>query len=93
MYKTKHLMSRMNQRGITQDMIQILLDFGICNDDKIFLSKKSCIQLSEYLKKTKKIVDKMSEKGGYILINEDEALITSYRIASFNSKLAKKKDY
>lgn len=84
MYKTRHIHQRMSQRGITQPVIEMLYSFGIADGDKIVLSKKNCELLSQIFSKMKKITVKMAEKGGFTLVANDETLITTYRLNSFN---------
>ncbi len=84
MYKTRHISQRMSQRGITSEILNLLTSFGIQDGDKITLDKKNCLELSKIFSKLKKISEKMAEKGGYSLIASDEALITIYRLDSFN---------
>lgn len=84
MYKTRHICQRMSQRGITSEILDLLKSFGIQDGDKITLDKKNCLELSKIFSKLKKVSDKMAEKGGYSLIASDEALITIYRLDSFN---------
>jgi hypothetical protein len=40
MLKTKHIIDRMNQRGINAKMIELALEYGINKKDKIILDKK-----------------------------------------------------
>lgn len=90
MYKTRHIQERMTQRGIVEPVLNMLLEFGISDGEKIILSKKNCKTLSEIFAKMKKITDKMAEKGGYTLVASGDALITTYRLNSFNLSKAKR---
>lgn len=90
MYKTRHIQQIMSQRGITSAMIEIIQKFGICEGDKITLDKKNCLELSKVLAQCKRVTDKMAEKGGYTLVATTDALITAYRLNSFNLAKAKK---
>lgn len=41
MYKTRHIHQRMSQRGISDSILKILVEFGVADGDKITLSKKN----------------------------------------------------
>ena len=84
MNKTRHIQQRMSQRGVTSEMLEMIERFGIVNGDKITLDRKDCQELSRFFALCKKVTDKMAEKGGYTLIASAEALITVYRLNSFN---------
>lgn len=91
MYKTRHIHQRMNQRGITEDMLDIVLEFGIpAGGDKITIDKKNCALLSKFFGHMKKVTDKMAEKGGLTVVANAESLITVYRLNSFNFAKAMK---
>jgi hypothetical protein len=47
---TSHFETRQNQRGINKEMIDIILAFGESYGDKIMLSQKQAIQLSQEIK-------------------------------------------
>lgn len=82
MKKTKHIDKRMNQRGITQDMIDFTLNFGEVTNDKWFTNKKilqeSIRQLEQQIKTAKRLLD----KGGIVVVSEYESLITAYHFDS-----------
>ena len=86
MKKTKHIDKRMNQRGITQDMIDFTLNFGEVTNDKWFTNKKilqeSIRQLEQQIKTAKRLLD----KGGIVVVSEDESLITAYHFDSARYK-------
>lgn len=82
MKKTKHIDKRMNQRGITKDMIDFTLNFGEVTNDKWFTNKKilqdSIRQFEQQIKTAKRLLD----KGGIVVVSEDESLITAYHFDS-----------
>ena len=47
MSKTRHMQQRMSQRGITSEIIEMLLRFGVSDGDKIILTRKNCQLLSK----------------------------------------------
>jgi len=89
MAKTRHLQQRMSQRGITTEILNMVERFGVCDGDKITLTKKNCQALSKLFADLKKTADKMAEKGGYTVVACGEAIITAYRLNSYNPSLAK----
>ena len=89
MAKTRHLQQRMSQRGITTEILEMVERFGVCDGDKITLTKKNCQMLSKLLANLKRTADKTAEKGGYTLVACNDTLITAYRLNSFNPSLAR----
>lgn len=47
---TYHFESRQSQRGISKDMVDVVLAFGESYGDKVMLSQKQAIQLSREIK-------------------------------------------
>ena len=87
MSKTRHMQQRMSQRGITSEIIEMLLRFGVSDGDKIILTRKNCQLLSKLFADLK--TDKMAEKGGYTVVANGDSLITTYRLGSYLPSLAK----
>lgn len=88
MKKSRHVSMRMNQRGISNAVINMLSTFGICDGDRISLNKKNCQYLSSILMGMKRELDRMAQKGGYTMVAVDDVLITVYRNNSFNEHKA-----
>lgn len=91
MYKTRHLHKRLNQRGITEAVLKILLNYGFEYGEKRTLDRTNCLELSDLFAHLKKVTDKMAEKGGYTLVATKETLITVYRLDSYNKSKARNK--
>ena len=91
MYKTRHIHQRLNQRGITEAVLKILLNYGFEYGEKRTLDRKNCLELRDLFAHLKKVTDKMAEKGGYTLVATKEALITVYRLDSYNKSKARNK--
>jgi hypothetical protein len=51
------MVTRMKQRGLTQDMVDLALQFGECQGDKYVLSRKSLQQLLEELRDLERRVE------------------------------------
>lgn len=90
MKKTKHMDVRMNQRGITKELINLALEYGEPEGDKTILGRKQCHQLMLNLQREMKALQKVMSKGGITVVSVGEELITAYRTDSFSSAAAKK---
>lgn len=80
---TRHFSKRMSQRGITGEIVNTVRRFGVAHGDKIILNKKGCRAACDLLEKTKRLLDEISETGGYVIVEANDALITTYRLNSF----------
>lgn len=80
---TQHFSKRMSHRGITSEIVKTVRRFGVAHGDKIILNKKGYRAASDLLEKTKRLLDEISETGGYVVVEVDDALITTYRLNSF----------
>lgn len=90
MHKTQHFDARMNQRGITKEMVDLALAWGEVDGERITLDQKSCREIGNALKMMAKKIDLLGQKGGVVLVQENDALITTYRANSFCASKAKK---
>jgi len=79
---TQHAHQRMSQRGITRSMIDLVLEFGEVAQDKAILDRKHAqqlvLELEEKLRTAKKILD----KGGCVVVESGEAVLTTYNYSS-----------
>ena len=85
MYETLHINQRARQRGITKRMIELTLEFGEVQADKIRLGTR---RIKKLLKNRKQITQeikrdllKILDKGGLVVVATDDVLITAYRWA------------
>lgn len=90
MQKTGHSVIRMNQRGITSAMIDLVMNYGEPEGDKTILSAKTCRKAIDELKQTQKKLEHAIKKGGLTVVSCDDTVITTYRTNSFSSNAAKK---
>jgi len=90
MQKTAHSVIRMNQRGITAAMIDLVMNYGEPEGDKPILSAKTCRQMIEDLKQTQKKLEHAIKKGGLTVVSCDDTVITAYRANGFSASAAKK---
>lgn len=78
MYETLHLNQRARQRGITNRMIELTLEYGIVQSDKIKLGTKRIKKLLRTHKHLKTDLLKIMDKGGLIVVVSGAAMITAY---------------
>lgn len=74
MHKTRHFQQRMSQRGINQDMVDLVLSYGETDGDKVILSRKASARLMEAARTLAKILD----KGGLVVVASGDAQLTTY---------------
>ena len=78
MKKSKHFQARTNHRGITEDMVSLVYQYGTVdhNKERVTLSKSAAEELLETMRTLIKIID----KGGVELVTVGEELVTAYRL-------------
>ena len=80
MFSTNHFKSRMSQRGISKKVIDLVLDFGKDEGDKLFLDRKETQKIIYQIDNLRNILLKVMDKGGVAVVVEDETLITTYNL-------------
>jgi len=82
MYETLHINQRARQRGITNRMIELTLEFGEVQADKIKLGTR---RIKKILRNRKRISQdlkrdllKILDKGGLVVVASGSSLITAY---------------
>ena len=84
MFSTNHFKSRMSQRGLPKKVIDLVLEFGKNEGDKLFLDRKETqkiiYQIDNHINNLLKVMD----KGGVAVVVEDEILITTYNLDKKN---------
>ena len=78
MHSTHHIRQRMSQRGVSQSVVDFVLDHGTVDQDKYVVSKRDAIREIERLKRKIHVAMKIADKGGVVVIAEGGALITTY---------------
>lgn len=81
MHMTQHISQRMAQRGITKDLIDVVLTHGEFEDDRAILDRKNAKKLLEELQRKERLIKKILDKGGLVVVTEGGALITTYNFA------------
>ena len=87
MPKTKHFISRIQQRGILHSTIEVAQRYGFPKGDKIILGKKQIDAAIKTLDQERRDLLKARDQGGVIAVEADGVLITAYRLNSFRRKL------
>ena len=77
---TKHGIQRMNQRGITKEMIELTIEYGKYQKDQIILTSRDIKKLIKKVsKEIKSKLMKLLDKGGLVVVLSDDcAVITVY---------------
>ena len=78
MYETLHINQRARQRGITNRMIELTLEYGVVQADKIKLGIRLIKKLLETHHELKSDLLKILDKGGLIVVVSGAAMITAY---------------
>jgi Domain of unknown function (DUF4258) len=78
MQMTGHIQQRMSQRGVSRDMVELVLTHGTLEQDKHVLGRSEALHLLEAFQRQMRIVKKILDKGGVTVVAEDGALVTTY---------------
>ncbi len=80
MNTTRHLVERMNQRGISKRMLKIVLEYGKCEskNDKVVLGKKDITNLLKEVDYFRNDLLKIMDKKGLVVVVANNTLVTTY---------------
>lgn len=78
MHATQHIQQRMSQRGVSRDMVELVLSHGRPDQDKYILGRKEAAQRLELLRRESQLLKKVLDKGGVVVVADGDALITTY---------------
>jgi hypothetical protein len=79
MNKTKHAEVRQNQRGISSSMVQYALRHGKEGKaSRVIFGKKEALERLKELQEEERLVKKMLDKGGVVVVADGENIITTY---------------
>ncbi|MEA1052495.1 DUF4258 domain-containing protein [Lamprobacter modestohalophilus] len=78
MHATQHIQQRMSQRGVSRDMVQLVLNHGRTEQDKYILGRKEASQRLGVIQRESRLLKKVLDKGGVVVIADGESLITTY---------------
>jgi hypothetical protein len=82
---TDHSQNRMNQRGISKEMIEFTLNHGSINGDAYITNKKVLRKMIEHLNKQLTLAKKLIDKGGVVVIVNNDSVITTYDYESYKA--------
>lgn len=85
MSKTRHIQTRMKERGISQLMLDIVTSCGELekNGERITLSRKSVKKVIDRFRCTLKELEAMERLGGITVVKFDDRLITTFTVDSY----------
>lgn len=78
MQSTQHIKQRMSQRGISREMVELVLTHGIADQDRYVLGRKEALRLLEDFQRSERLLKKILDKGGVVVVADGDALITTY---------------
>ena len=84
MFSTNHFKSRMSQRGLPKKVIDLVLEFGKDEGDRLFLDRKETQKIIYQIDNIRNTLLKVMDKGGVAVVVEDEILITTYNLDKKN---------
>lgn len=73
----------MGQRGITGEMIDLVLQHGKPqHDSKVALTQKDAQRLLTQMQHSIKVIKKILDKGGVVVVENNNTVITTYNCES-----------
>ncbi|MEW6525964.1 MAG: hypothetical protein AB1444_04760 [Spirochaetota bacterium] len=78
MTTTQHCVKQMNNRGITNTMVELVQVFGYQVGDRVIMDKKQIHELLVEINELRHQLLKMYEKGGVVVVEKDGHLITTF---------------
>lgn len=76
---TQHIEKRMAQRGISRSLVNLAMQLGTPEKDKLVLGKKELRERLEVLDSERRMLMKALDKGGVVVVQSNGKLITTYR--------------
>lgn len=77
---TLHMDVRMNQRGITAELVDLALEYGEWEGDKCRLDQRGLRRLLAEIDKTRSAALRALDKGGLVVVESGAQLITTYQM-------------
>ena len=85
MHTTHHFAQRMSQRGVSRDMVELVRDYGVPEGNKVILGRRDTAKLIQELMRKLLILKKIQDKGGLVVVEAGESLITTYNLPRVRS--------
>ena len=73
-----HLDQRMNQRGITRELVELALTHGGWDGDRCILDRRTIDQLIERCDAVRRVALRARDKGGVVVVEAGGAVLTTY---------------
>jgi len=70
----------MSQRGLSKRLLDLVLEFGKNKGDKLILNKKTAQKVIDEIDSIRKELLQVMDKGGVIVVLDNDTLITTYNI-------------
>lgn len=83
---SKHAKTRQSQRGITSPMVDYVFANGAEANDKLTLGRKEVLQRLAEIGEEKRLLMKILDKGGVVVVAQGDTVITTYNRASRYSR-------
>ena len=83
MITTNHSLARMSQRGLPKRLLDLVLELGTDNGDKLILNKKMAQKVIEEIDSMKRELLRILDKGGVTIVVNNDVLITAYNTNSY----------
>ena len=75
---TRHFDQRMNQRGITRQLVELALEHGAWIGDRCTLDRKGLDQVIKRCDELRRVALKARDKGGIVVVEAGGAEVTTY---------------
>jgi hypothetical protein len=72
----------MGQRGIGRDLVDIVLEHGRPDQDRFVLNRKEALALLASVQREERLLKKIVDKGGLVVVAEGATLVTTYNYDS-----------
>jgi hypothetical protein len=91
MAKTKHFERRMSQRGIRQELVDLVRNFGTPQGDRTRLGRRELDAAIAEIDSLRGRLLRARDKGGIVLVEVGGDLITAYRYEGIRARSARRR--
>lgn len=78
MNTTLHFSQRMSQREVSREMMRLVCEYGVLEGEKVVLGQRAAGQVIDELMDKLRVLKKIQDKGGVIVVEDGDSLITTY---------------
>lgn len=78
-----HCQAKLSQRGLPKRLVDLVLEFGKDNGDKLILNKKATQKVIDEIDTMRRTLLKVIDKGGVTVVIDNDTLITAYNTNSY----------